>query len=191
MRGLMPIVACAVPRTALGRSLPASAWLIRTAGMVMVASVPEIPGGGLPATLSAMMTPIAPAFWAFFTLTTKLQTPRSISAILPRRLVAIAEQPSVAVDSPPGPSSSASLARRTLPLTPGEVRGAPKVAVPTAKLPSEAGTLTVNSGVPACSTCGAAALTFLPVHTTWLVSTVAAFRCASLILGQAFLRVVL
>ena len=33
--------------------------------------------------MSAMTTPVAPAFWAFFTFTVKLQVPRSMRAILP------------------------------------------------------------------------------------------------------------
>ena len=49
-------------------------------GIVMVASVPPMMTGS-PATLFATMAAMAPAFCAFFTLTTKSHEPRSRSAI--------------------------------------------------------------------------------------------------------------
>src|ERR1700709_1833680 len=117
---------------------------MRTDGMVIVGSTPDMPAGGLPATLSAMSTAVAPAFWAFFTLTAKPQVPRSRRAILPVRLVVMAEQPSVVE----GPAASAgSRARATVPVTPGAGGKGPKVAVPTRKAPSAAGARTVTSGV--------------------------------------------
>ena len=74
-------------------------------------------------TLSATMTPMAPASWAFFTFTVKVQIPRSMSAILPCRLVVIAEQPSVG-----SRAAGAVLVRdpgrgATLPCTPGALSG--------------------------------------------------------------------
>lgn len=60
-----------------------------------------------PAALLAMITPMAPAFCAFFDLMMKVQVPRSMSAILPATAAALvtASQPSV-VD-PPAPGASA------------------------------------------------------------------------------------
>ena len=54
-------------------------------GMVTVSSAPPI-GAGVPSSLLlAINTAIAPASCAFFTLTVKLQSPRSIIAILPAK----------------------------------------------------------------------------------------------------------
>src|SRR5258706_8368402 len=80
---LIPRVADTGPDArALLRVTP-SACEILTAGMKMAGAVPPSGSGGLPATLSAIRTPTAPAFWAFSTLTVKLQVPRSMSAIFP------------------------------------------------------------------------------------------------------------
>ena len=49
----------------------------------MESSVPTSSGGGVPAALSAMKTALAPARCAFFTLTMKAHSPRSITATLP------------------------------------------------------------------------------------------------------------
>ena len=53
-----------------------------SAGIVIDASAPPSPVMGA-STLSAMSTPMAPAFWAFFTFTVKPQVPRSMIATLP------------------------------------------------------------------------------------------------------------
>ena len=76
-----------------------------------------------------MITPIAPAFWAFFTLMVKPQVPRSISAILPATWAPLdsGEQPSVVL----GPAASAaSCDRATTPLKLLVVSAGPKPAVP-------------------------------------------------------------
>jgi hypothetical protein len=74
---------------------------------------------------------MAPAFWAFFTLTTKPQVPRSMSAMLPATAAAlvIAEQPSVV--SGPAPSAGSSAAT-TLPERPAGGGKPPNCAVPAA-----------------------------------------------------------
>src|SRR5881397_3304406 len=84
------------------RALPL-ARVILAAGMVIVGSVPPKPGGGVPATLSTTMTPIAPTFWTFLTLTVKPHVPRSTSAILPFTARAFrAERGLQARPTPPG-----------------------------------------------------------------------------------------
>src|SRR2546427_1732624 len=60
-----------------------SDWLTRTEGIVIEGSLPARPAGGQPGTLSATTTPIAPASWAFLTLTVNVQPPRSRSTIFP------------------------------------------------------------------------------------------------------------
>src|SRR6266404_7886644 len=99
-----------------------SARVIDTVGIVIVGSEPDIPGGELDDTLSAMITPTAPASCAFFAFTTKAQGlpvgPRSIRAIFPDTAAPIAEQP------------SAGEACATFAVTPPEVRAGPNVAVP-------------------------------------------------------------
>ena len=55
---------------------------MKTDGMMIEASSPLIETSG-PRRLSATITAAAPATWAFFTLTVKLQVPRSTSAIRP------------------------------------------------------------------------------------------------------------
>ena len=84
-----------------------STWI---AGMVMVASSPPMVPRA-PAALLTMITPLAPAFCAFLTLTAKPQVPRSISATLPATSAAlvIAVQPSLAS----GPSVLASSSAAT------------------------------------------------------------------------------
>src|SRR6266446_6860518 len=74
-----------------------SASVIRTAGIVIVGSNPPRPAGGLPATLSTMTTPIAPAACAFFAFAVNAQVPRSMSAIFPAIAAALVKvvQPSV------------------------------------------------------------------------------------------------
>src|SRR6476646_1154837 len=101
-----------------------------TVGIVMVVSDPPMPGGVAAATLSTSTTAIAPAFWAFLTLTTKLQLPLSISAILPETAAAFVKalQPSV-VDAPA--PSDGSIAWTTFAVCPGEDTDGPKAAVPT------------------------------------------------------------
>src|SRR4028118_2312773 len=63
-----------LPRAAL-MALP-SGSMMRTDGMVTVGSAPPRPAGGLPGALSATRTAIAPASWAFFTLTGEAPGPR-------------------------------------------------------------------------------------------------------------------
>ena len=64
------------------RSFTPSACDTLIVGMVTVGSLPPRPGAA-PATLLAMITPIAPAFCAFLALTAKPQVPRSITTTLP------------------------------------------------------------------------------------------------------------
>src|SRR5690349_17467995 len=73
-------------------------------GMVMVASVPLMPGAPALAALLAISTAIAPAVCMFLVFTANPQAPRSTSAIAPVTLVG-AVQP------------SAGAATTTLPLT--------------------------------------------------------------------------
>ena len=93
----------------LALSVLPSASVTRTAGMVIVGSVPPRAAGGVPGALSAMITPTAPASWAFFTLTMKPQVPRSMRAMLPATAAAlvIAEQPSVVLGPAPSAGSRA------------------------------------------------------------------------------------
>src|SRR3546814_11780906 len=60
-----------------------SAWVTDTVAMVIVGSLPPSPGGGLAVVLLAMITALAPAACAFAALSTKVQAPRSMIAILP------------------------------------------------------------------------------------------------------------
>src|SRR6266478_4593837 len=93
-----------------------SACEMRTDGIVMVGSAPPNPAGA-PGALSAMITANAPAFCAFFTFTTKVQTPRSIRAIFPATAGVTAAQPRLG-------SYTKSL------VIPGLESGEPKPAVP-------------------------------------------------------------
>jgi hypothetical protein len=63
-------------------SVVPSARLTMPDGILTLRSVPPGANAALPSLL-AMITPIAPAFCAFSTLTVKLQVPRSTIAILP------------------------------------------------------------------------------------------------------------
>jgi hypothetical protein len=72
----------------LPRIATPSAWEMQRVGMMIDVSVPSSIKGG-PATLLAIMTATAPLFWAIFTFTTKLQTPRLIRATLPVSVSAI------------------------------------------------------------------------------------------------------
>ena len=90
-----------------------SASVIRTEGMVIVGSAPPSPAGGPPATLSATSTAIAPAFWAFFTLVTKVHVPRSTSAMRP-----ISAAPLVIAEHASVIEGTASTAMSTSPVTP-------------------------------------------------------------------------
>src|SRR6185295_1612926 len=67
-------------------------------GMVIVGSVPPIPGGGEPGALFTTTTPIAPAAWQFAALTVKPQVPRLTMQILPTIAAALvnAQHPSLA-----------------------------------------------------------------------------------------------
>ena len=68
-----------------------------------------------------MITPIAPAIWAFFALRTNVQFPRSMSATCPVRLDVIGEHASVAE-----PESAAAIG----PTTFGLWSGGPNSAEP-------------------------------------------------------------
>jgi hypothetical protein len=70
--------------------------------------------------LFAMMAPIAPAFCAFLTLTTKPQVPRSARTICPVAFGS-ASQASVVVPTP-------SFARTMVAVTPVALSGGPKIA---------------------------------------------------------------
>ena len=144
------------PSTVARAARHRSACVMRTDGMVMEGSVPPSPAGGEPAALSATTTAIAPASWAFFTLTVKLQSPRSTRATLPAIAAAlvIAEQPSVAE----GPAvSAASSAPARFPEIPGDASAGPNSAAPTGYSPATAaGVSTRIRGVPAERTSGTA-----------------------------------
>ena len=161
-----------------------SASVMRTDGMTTVGSTPATPAGGEPATLSAKSTAMAPAFCAFFALTTNPQVPRSTSAILPAREFVIGEQASV-VDGPA--ASAGSMPRAICPVTPGDDRGGPNCAVPTAYPPAiEAGAVTRSRGEPRASTAGTAAFTVLPFQTTRPLFFAEITRSAFVMLGQSF-----
>src|SRR5678815_554135 len=95
------------------------------AGMVIVESTPPNPGGGLVTALLAMITPVAPAFCAFLALTTNVQVPRSMMAMLPATAAKLVNgsHPSLAAPTP-------SLATTTLPWKLDVDTGGPKLAVP-------------------------------------------------------------
>src|SRR6185369_13076590 len=95
------------------------ACVIETVGIVIVLSEPVMPGGVELETLSTMITPMAPAFCAFFVLVTKVQLPRSTNAILPVSELPKAEQPSTGLDC------------ATFPVTPAADSAGPKSADPT------------------------------------------------------------
>jgi len=63
--------------------VPPSSYETISAPMVMVASAPAMPKTPAPGALFRMMTPRAPASWAFLTLVVKLHVPRLMRAILP------------------------------------------------------------------------------------------------------------
>src|SRR5947209_1106966 len=120
--------------------LPSACWTL-TGGMLTVSSNPAM----LPKAeaLLAMITPTAPAFWAFFALTAKPQVPRSTSAMLPATAAALVsgEQPSAVGGPAPSAGSSAITTLAVNP--PGGGPSANAVAVPVRKLPAiPAGALT-------------------------------------------------
>jgi hypothetical protein len=73
---------------------------------------------------------MAPASWAFLTLTTKPQVPRSTMAILPATAAALVSGEQASVVLRPAASDGSSATTRS-PVTPGEVSAGPKTAVPT------------------------------------------------------------
>src|ERR1043166_663742 len=98
--------------------------------MVIVGSEPPKPGGTVGSTLVEtlpIITATAPAFCAFFTLTTKLHPPRLMNAIFPDTAPPIAEQPSTG------------FVPATFAVIPEELSGGPKSANPTLKFPANAG----------------------------------------------------
>jgi hypothetical protein len=83
-----------------------SAWLIITDGIVIVLSAPAIAEGGCGLLLTTIANG-APALCAFFTLTVKLQRPRSTIGISPGA-TANGSQPSLTVPGrPPGGGGAA------------------------------------------------------------------------------------
>ena len=135
-----------------------------------------------------MITPIAPAFWAFLALTTNPQVPRCTSAMLPATAAALvnALQPSFAV--PAGASGTAgstgSIAATMLPWKFAVVAGAPNAAVANSYSPtSEAGAVSASS-VAGPSTAGAPAVTFCPTQTSWPLRVAAATISAGVIVSQ-------
>src|ERR1700693_2725246 len=90
------------PEARFDRSVAPSASVIRTIGIVMLSSVPPSPAGGLSETLSATRTAMAPAFWQFLVLTTKVQVPRSTSAMLPATAAALVRGEQASVVAAPG-----------------------------------------------------------------------------------------
>src|SRR5687768_14972316 len=112
--------------------------------IVIVGSAP--PMFWTASTLFATTTAMAPAFWAFFTLTAKPQTPRSTSEILPAVAAAFTNgvQP-FEVDGSAAPSS----ARTTSPVIPGPITGGPNVAVPAGQVWAiDAGELITTTRAP-------------------------------------------
>src|SRR5207344_1687011 len=118
------------PEPRFDRIFAPSAWVIRTAGIVIVLSVPPSPAGGLSVVLSATSTAIAPAVWTFFALTTKVQVPRSTSAIFPATSEALLNGEQASIVEVPS-ALEGSLAATTWPVRAGVVRAGPKEAVPT------------------------------------------------------------
>src|SRR6185503_12948148 len=125
----MAVTTCIVAFTPLASSplirLPVLNVTI-TEGIVMVGSAPPMVPNA-PAALLATITDVAPAFWAFFTFTTKPQVPRSTRAILPAIAPALVkgEQASVVVGDPGTAGSSACT---TLPVIPAGGTGEPNSA---------------------------------------------------------------
>src|SRR5689334_16070028 len=118
-----------------------SAWVTRTEGIVIVGSAPPRPCGGQPGALSATMTPIAPASWQFFTLTTKPQVPRLTSAIWPARLPGASASHASLTSGDAMPS----LTSVTGPVTGPADSGVPNDASPTSKS-ATTGALTCRFG---------------------------------------------
>src|SRR5262245_36267136 len=109
-----------------------------------------------------MTTAFAPAFWAFFTLTMKTQTPRSIRAILLLTAAAFCALNALH----PGPSGDVSTTGISSPVTPGEPNGGPNSAAPTRYVPATfAGMPILISGLPD-STKGASDAVTPPFQTT-------------------------
>src|SRR5262249_42756098 len=132
-----------------------------TEGMVIVESVPPIGGGGdggVGVPMLAITTAIAPAACAFFTLATKVQSPRSSSTI-PDSCELNSLQPFV------DPALSTGAVK--VPATPVLVSGGPNSASPTrysrARL---GGNVTVRVGVPATKKLGAADRVIMPSQTS-------------------------
>ena len=115
-------------------------------GFGTVGSSPMVPGK--PATLLVMSTPSAPAAWALATLLLKLHVPRSMSAILPDRAVAMEPQPFGGLVTARSPVTSPVAARSggktasLAALTPARAAGALTTSpLTTAALSSDAATL--------------------------------------------------
>src|SRR5919106_452161 len=90
--------------------LPSSSEIIPD-GIVIEGSLPPIRVGG-PPTLLATITALAPAAWAFATLTVKLQLPRSASAMAPEGKPTSGSHASVVV---PVPSFTSTMSPETPP----------------------------------------------------------------------------
>src|SRR5262249_7476394 len=115
-----------------------------------------------------------PAFCAFFTFTTNVHAPRSITAILPASEPTIGSQASVVVPTPSFTTTAA-------PLTPPSVSAAPNDAAFAASEPGANGTAT--SGAWARNG-GAAVFTSLPSHTRWFELIAEATRWVGVIWSQ-------
>jgi hypothetical protein len=120
------------PEIAVLSEVP-SACESASTGMVIVASVPD--GENPPATLFTRRQPTAPAFCAFLTLIVKLQSPRSITAILPRSWA-----PFVITSQPSFTGAVPSTARIACAVSPPSVTAPPNVAVLAASEPLPNGT---------------------------------------------------
>src|SRR3546814_3849336 len=99
----------------------------------MPGSVPPSAGGGVPATLSAITIPVAPAACAFWALITNVQAPRSSSTRFPATTDGLlsGSQPSL-------PAPTPSVPRTTVPLKLAGVIAGPKLAVPYSYSPASA-----------------------------------------------------
>jgi hypothetical protein len=126
-----------------------SAREIPTVGMDRPGSVPPSPKD--PATLLMMTTAVAPTASASWALLTKVQVPRSISAMLPATCAPLTmdEQASLSTPTPSFTSTRS-------PVMPASVRPGPKPASTISMLEGKVpGELTVITGAPP-RYCGAA-----------------------------------
>ncbi len=170
------------------RSFAPSESETSTDGIVMVASVPPMSIGDSLPLLSATITPVAPASCAFFTLTVKLQFPRSTRAILPVTAGAFVSALQAVVVDPA--ESAAAVAAMTCPETERAEIAGPKLAVPIVYAPAAAaGAETKRPGLPRLRNESANFVAPGPVQKTFPAFVVEARRCVFVIWSHVFPRV--